>query len=349
MIRKVLVRKAAKDAALEVIRAAPAPPPPRGKDVLVRVNACAVAYRDVLDRQGAFPFIKEDAVLGHEFSGVVTAAGPNVDTLAVGDRVVSLHWDQDEAWPSPLTRSGPVKSFLGITLDGGYSDFCTAPQGALVKVPRDLDITPIQAAPVMSTFGTVWQGAVTRGGLKKGDSVLVTGASGGVGSAAVLLAKELGCTVFASTSNPGKANYLETLGADEVIVGDKANRNERIVAMGGVDMAIDCVGEPTFLQSVRSLRPEGTAVIVGNVSNGIGKLPLGITILNSLRIVGSDSIEAQALQHLFLFLGTTGLRPHIAATLPLEQAAEGHRMVEEMCVEGRVVLDVSGPDGEWDR
>ena len=114
-------------------------------------------------------------------------------------------------------------------------------------------------------------------------------------------------------------------------------------------MAIDCVGEPTFLQSVRSLRPEGTAVIVGNVSNGIGELPLGLAILNSLRVVGSDSIEAGALTDLFTFLHKTGLRPRIAATLALEEAAEGHKMVADMCVEGRVVMDISGPDGGWDK
>ncbi len=89
--------------------------------------------------------------------------------------------------------------------------------------------------------------------------------------------------MFACTSNPDKTAYLKSLGADEVIVGGKANRNASIVGLGGVDMAIDCVGEPTFLQSLRSLRPEGTAVIVGNVSNGTGELPLGLCILNSLR------------------------------------------------------------------
>ena len=341
------MRKASKDAVLQCVTRTHAPAKPHGANVTVRVNACAVAYRDIIDRTGGFPFIKDDAVLGHEFAGVVEATGPD-SNLKVGDRVVSLHWDQQEAWPSPLTRHGPVSSFLGITLDGGYSDFCIAPQGALVKVPRDMDISAIEAAPVMSTFGTVYEGAVIRGGMKEGDTVLVTGASGGVGSAAVMLAKEMGCTVFANSSNPQKAAYLEKLGADEVIIGDKANRNEKIVALGGVDMAIDCVGEPTFLQSVRSLRPEGTAVIVGNVTNGSGQLPLGLAILNSLRIIGSDSIKANSLSQLFEFLSTTGLRPHITKTLPLEQASKGHEMVENQGVEGRVVLDISGSCGGWD-
>ncbi len=80
-------------------------PPPQGREILVKVAACAVAFRDILDRKGAFPFIKQPTVLGHEFSGVVAALGPDAKDFAVGERVVSLHWAQRDAWPSPLQVS----------------------------------------------------------------------------------------------------------------------------------------------------------------------------------------------------------------------------------------------------
>jgi NADPH:quinone reductase-like Zn-dependent oxidoreductase len=76
--------------------------PPKGREILVKVAACAVAFRDILDRKGAFPFIKKPTILGHEFAGVVAALGPDAREFQIGQRVVSLHWAQRDAWPSPL-------------------------------------------------------------------------------------------------------------------------------------------------------------------------------------------------------------------------------------------------------
>lgn len=181
-----------------------------------------MAYRDTLDRRGAFPFIQPDAVLGHEMAGTVVAVGSGAESggLQEGDRVVSVHWDQNEAWPAPLTPSGPVSSFLGLTHPGGYAEFCTAPAGCFVQIPHGWSGSQIHAAPVMSTFGTVWQGAVVRAGLQAGETVLVTGASGGVGSAAVQLCRRIGCKVIAVTSSPSKREFVEGLGADVVVVSE---------------------------------------------------------------------------------------------------------------------------------
>jgi D-arabinose 1-dehydrogenase-like Zn-dependent alcohol dehydrogenase len=158
---------------------------PTGRQVLVKVAACAVAYRDILDRKGAFPFIKQPTVLGHEFAGVVAAAGPDAHEFCVGQRVVSLHWAQREAWPSPLQASqttiflsavhalcvlkqhiqqgnAAVSSMLGLMCNGGYAEYCTVDESAFVSAPSGW--TAVDAAPVMSTFGTVWQGAFVRAG-----------------------------------------------------------------------------------------------------------------------------------------------------------------------------------------
>lgn len=107
------------------------------RQVRVQVDSCGVAYRDTLDREGAFPFISLPAVLGHEISGTVIEVSPGTD-LAVGDKVVSVHWDQDEAWPSPLTTTGPVSSFLGLTLHGGYQELMVIPETALVKLESSI-------------------------------------------------------------------------------------------------------------------------------------------------------------------------------------------------------------------
>jgi D-arabinose 1-dehydrogenase-like Zn-dependent alcohol dehydrogenase len=158
---------------------------PTGRQILVKVAACAVAYRDILDRKGAFPFIKRPTVLGHEFAGVVAAAGPDAHEFHVGQRVVSLHWAQRDAWPSPLQVSqsaffsfaahalcvlkqrvtqgnAAVSSMLGLMCNGGYAEYCTVDESAFVDAPSGW--SAVDAAPVMSTFGTVWQGAFVRGG-----------------------------------------------------------------------------------------------------------------------------------------------------------------------------------------
>ena len=110
------------------------------------------------------------------------------------------------------------QTFLGLSCNGGYADYLSTHHTAFVKVENHAKWTGIQAAPVMSTFGTVWQGAVVRGKLAKGERVLVTGAAGGVGSAAVTIASRLGAYVIGSTGNlQGKEAYLKKLGADQVI------------------------------------------------------------------------------------------------------------------------------------
>lgn len=276
----------------------------------------------------------------------VAEEGAQEHGLMAGDRVVSLHWSQRQAWPSPLRRNaGVVESMLGISCDGGYADYCTADAGAFVRVPDASKWSAIEAAPVMSTYGTVWQGARERASLRGSDDVLVTGSSGGVGSAAVQLGKLLGCNVTGVTSNPSKADYVRSLGADQVIVMDdkrQFSRDEIVKSMGGFDVSIECVGSPTFEQALRSLRPEGRLVLVGNVDNATAPLPLGLCILNSLSVVGSDSISAQALTELFQLLDKNPhVRPTIDRVLPLEDAMEAHKLLETRGVTGRLVLQVS--------
>ena len=113
-MRAMVVPKAGREASL-VLRNLPKKEP-SPHEVRLKVHACAVAYRDILDKTGAFPMSKQDAVLGHEFAGTVEACGAEVENLRIGDKVASLHWAQDLAWPSPLSGN---TQFLGITHDGG--------------------------------------------------------------------------------------------------------------------------------------------------------------------------------------------------------------------------------------
>lgn len=308
-------------------------------EVLVKVQACAVAYRDVLDRTGAFKFIRQPTVLGHEFAGTIVACGDNA-TRAVGDRVVSLHWDQQQAWPSPLNKTGAVDSMFALSCDGGYAEYVTAPVGAFVRAPEHM--SSAAAACVMSTFGTVWCGAVTRAGLTGDHRLLVTGVSGGVGSAAALIGKALGCRVTAVTSSPAKVDAIrEVLGVHECVVADDGKFKTKAPA----DVVLEAVGGPTFASSLRATAPGGKLVVVGNVTNATVQLPLGYCILNSISVVGSDSILASDFEENMLpFLARHKLQPVVARTMPLEAAGEAHRALEQREALGRYVLQISD---EW--
>jgi acryloyl-coenzyme A reductase len=309
--------------------------------VQVKVQACAVAYRDVLDRQGAFKFIRRPTVLGHEFAGTVTAVADGPSRWRVGDRVCSLHWDQAAAWPSPLNATGAVDSMFGLTCDGGYAEYCNARTGALVKAPSFLNSS--EAASVMSTFGTVWNGAVVRGGLASGQTLLVTGASGGVGSSAVMLGAAMGNRVIAVTTSEAKVSFLTGIGAASVIVADSKGAFKPPAER--VDMVLEAVGGPTFKSSLRSVAPGGSLILVGNVTNATVDLPLGYIILNSIKVVGSDSIAASDYENgLTPFMAKHKLKPVVQKVYGLADAGAAHELLEQRGASGRLVLQIGN---EW--
>ena len=149
-----------------------------------------------------------------------------------------------------------------------------------------------------------------KGRLKPGETVLVTGASGGVGLASCVVSKALGCRVVAVTTSEAKAEALAAAGADEVVVAvrrdDGTAAFSRHPAARGIDLVMECVGEPTFGDALRSLRPGGRLVLVGNVTKGMGVFPLGLSIIRGLSIIGSDSVRLACGPILLFFLGGGG-------------------------------------------
>lgn len=290
--------------------------------------------------------MNQPTVLGHEISGIVENCATDTN-LKPGDRVVSLHWAQfdGQAFPSPFQHKEGMKTFLGLTCDGGYSEYITAHETAFVKVPSHEKWSAIHAAPVMSTFGTVWQGAIVRGQLKSNERVLVTGASGGVGSAAVTLATKFGCHVIGTTSSiDKKTNYIKSLGASEVI--DSSIPFSKTIG-SSCDMVIECVGAPTFSESLRCLKPGGRLILIGNVTNSTAPLPLGMCIVKSLSVIGTDSIESNELTKLFHWLTENNIRPEIYQTIPFDVTAvqQAHTLLEERGIQGRIVMDIQS--GIW--
>lgn len=309
--------------------------------MLVRVRACGVCYRDVLDRKGKFPFLQLPIVPGHEFAGEVASLGGGAKLFAEGDRVVNLH--RNPCGACRACRGGDevhcTNAWVnyGLTADGGYAEYVRAPESSLVALPREVPFE--EGATLMCTTGTALRALRTKGRVGLGERVLVTGASGGVGLQAIQVAKLAGASVVAVTGSPAKAAALREAGADEVLVDREGGFHKEVLdRWGGVDLGVEITGRPTFNATLRSLKPGGRLVLVGNLLAERVEVNPGLLILKGLTITGSDSSTRSDLEDAVRLAAEGKIRVTVADRLPLDRASEAHRRLEERGVIGRLVL-----------
>ncbi len=315
------------------------PHAPSGDQVVVEVAACGVCYRDCVDRAGRFPFLQLPITPGHEAAGEVVAVGPGVGGLQVGDRVGTMH--RDHCGACPACQRGDVSLcdqaawVFGLTAPGGYASHVTAPEKAFYRLPPDM--SDALAATLHCTYGTAYRGLCKFGRPGPGDRVLVTGANGGVGSAAVEIAARLGAEVIAVVRREEDAAFVRDRGAYQVCVDDTGAFHKKLDG-GRVDLALDCVGQPTFNASLRSLRLGGGLVVVGNVVEERVRLNLGYAIVSGLHIVGSSGATPADMAEVLALHAEKPFEMALHATLPLEQADRAQRMVRAGGLRGRIVL-----------
>ncbi len=320
-------------------------PAAAGPDVLVRVRAASVCGRDLIDRRGGFPMMKLPTILGHELAGEVVSLGAAAEAesdLRPGDRVVNLHRPSCNACRA--CRSGQTilcerawQSF-GHTIDGAYAELVVAHHRTLVKI---LDALPFEAAStLMCTAGVALHALRARGRLALGETVLITGPSGGVGSAAIQVARRMGARVVAATTSPAKAARLAELGAHEVIVAPDGRFQPEVMRRtdGGVDLCLELTGSATFRDALRSLRRGGRIVVLGNIEQAKIDVNPGALVLYGYEILGSASCTHRDLQDVLDLVARGDLAPQIDRVLPLAEAPLAHRLLQERAVVGRVVL-----------
>ena len=316
-------------------------PSPGDGQVRVRVAACGVCYRDLLDREGKYPFMKRPVVTGHELAGEVVAVGRGVSTLKLGDRVATTH--RPPCGQCAACRRGEETHCLGSpvsyghTVDGGYAEECILWEASTVRVP---DALPLDEACFLHCTAAVALRALRRHGrLAAGDTVIITGASGGVGVHAMQVAKILGARVIAVTGSAAKGTLLKEHGADEVIVA-AGEFHKQAVALtdGGAQVALDLVGAPTFNSSLRSLALGGRLVLVGNVTASRVEMNPGYCILRELSVHGSSGATRAELGEVLDWAATKKLRPVVAERLPLADARRAQERLLERGVVGRQVL-----------
>jgi acryloyl-coenzyme A reductase len=327
----------------EVMRVGERPVPEPGPgEVRVRVVACGVCRHDALTRAGAFPLTRLPVILGHQISGIVDEVGAGVTRVAPGERVLAMVYQTCGVCAAcvsghePLCRERP--RFLGEDLDGGYAEYVVAREAVWVPLPPTM--TSTVGAVLTCSLGTAYHAIVTRGQAQPGESVVVTGASGGVGRQAVSMLRALGLRPIAVTRRASTVAAISEAGAAEVIVApDGAYRREVKDLTGeGADLAIDVVGGASLGEALHSVRPGGRIVVLGNVEGGTAEIRPAMLILKELALLGTKSVTRDEMGEVVRLVAEGVFDVAEPTPRGLDEAPAAHAELERGDAAGRTVL-----------
>jgi NADPH:quinone reductase len=296
-----------------------------GRGVVVDVHAAGVSFPEVLQTRGEYqlkpplPFVP-----GSEVAGVVRSA-PDGAPVREGDRVAAM------------------------CMLGGFAQAAVAPEFLTFPLPDALDFA--QGAGLILNYHTAWFALRLRGRLAEGESVLVHGAAGGVGTATLQVAKGLGARTVAVVSTDEKERVAREAGADEVLRADGPWKDEaKEWSGGGVDVVVDPVGGDRFLDSLRSLGEGGRVVVVGFTGGSIPEVKVNRLLLNNTEVVGAGwgayamakpELNQEVGREIGRLVEAGFVRPIVGERFPLERAADALKLIDGRGATGKVVLDVA--------
>ena len=307
-----------------VVDDVPAPEPGAGQ-VRIRVETAGVNFPDALIIENKYQFKPQLPFSpGGEVAGTVDAVGQGVESLSVGDRVVAS------------------------TTYGGFAEQCLAEAAKTVKLPPGFD--PKIAAAIVIAYGTTWHALFDRGGMTPADTVLVLGAAGGVGLAAVEIAHTAGATVIAAASSPEKLEVCRQHGADHLIDYARDDLRARLkeVCPEGPTIIYDPVGGELSEKSFRSIAPRGRHLIIGFASGEIPRIPLNLPLLKFASLVGvfwgdyarrEPENNLRDLRTLMDWIREGRIEPVISATYPLAEGGAAIRHIAERRAIGKLVVE----------
>lgn len=300
-------------------------PSPASAEVLIRIQAASLNFPDLLIVQNkyqmkpALPFVP-----GSEFAGVVEAIGEGVTHLKVGQTVACL------------------------TGTGGFGTHTLAPAHLCIPLPNGFD--PVDAAAFIMIYATSYHALIDRAGLKSGETVLVMGAAGGVGTSAIQIAKVTGARVIAAASSKEKCDLCLQLGADEVINYSEGNFREQLKSLTGgkgPDVIYDPVGGDYAEPALRSIAWRGRYLVVGFAAGNIPHIPLNLALLKGASIVGvfwgdfakrEPANNAAMMNTLVQWYLDKKIKPQIDCTMPMDQLPQAYQRMSERLVMGKLVM-----------
>jgi putative PIG3 family NAD(P)H quinone oxidoreductase len=306
-----------------VLQLAKRPCPRPGPDeVLLKTRAAGVNRPDILQRKGVYPPPKGASdIPGLEIAGEIIALGKNVSQWQIGDKVCAL-----------LTG-------------GGYGDHAIAHGGACLPVPEGFSYE--EAAALPETFFTVWTNLFEDGALQKGERVLVHGATSGIGTTTIMLAKAFGAESFATAGTDEKCAFAKNLGAAKAFNYNNEDWSKEIEALGGVDVVLDMVGGDYLLKNIACLREGGRHISIAFQRGMIGEVNIVSIMRKRLKLTGStlraraDNEKARIAnalrEQVWPRLGES-LKPVIDRSFPIAEATKAHEYMESGALMGKIVL-----------
>ncbi|MDB5742479.1 MAG: hypothetical protein JWR68_794 [Polaromonas sp.] len=318
-------------------------PIPGPDEALIRIKCCGVCHLDLILRSGMRSRVKPPRILGHELAAVVVEVGKNVRDFLPGDRVTSFNF-QACGQCADCLRGRPslcrqTLGDIGQTRDGGYAEYAVLLASNLVRMPDGMAFE--HACFAACVYGPPYKAIRSVGKIQPGQTVVITGASGGLGMAAIQITNKLGARSIAITSNARKVDHLKALGAHEVVIsadGAFGDEVRQLTNGRGADLVVELIGSPTFYGSLRSLAPGGRIAVVGELYGTPVEINLGLLIIKEFELHGVQSANREELQEVLQFMHKNSIEPTIWKTLALEQAAEAHRELANREVVGRVLL-----------
>ncbi len=312
---------------LEALVVAELPDPTPGPgEVVINVTATAVNRADVMQRQGHYPPPPGASdVLGLECSGVVSAVGPDVEGWAVDDEVCAL------------------------LAGGGYAEKVLVPAGQVMPLPAGVEVLTAGALPEVAC--TVWSNVFMIAGLQQGETLLVHGGGGGIGTFAIQLAHALGAFVITTAGSQEKLDVCRSLGADVTVNYREQDFVEEVRTATdgqGADVILDNMGASYLSRNLDALAPEGRLVVIGLMGGTKGELDLGALLRKRAAVLATSlrgrppadkaAICASVVEHVWPLVSDGSVRTLVHTTLPLEEVAEAHRIMEASDHIGKIVL-----------
>lgn len=323
------------------IRKVPVPEPGPG-EVRVKVEAAAMNHLDLWVRRGLPIQTPMPHIGGSDIAGVVDAVGPGANDVPVGTRVVvdpSLGYD----WYDGQDRGASFKEspfqIIGEHTQGGFAEYAVVPAANLLEIPGDFAASDAAAAGLV--FVTAWRALMTRGRIRAGERVLITGASGGVGTAAVQVARRAGAKVFAVTGGQDKVTATRKLGADVVYDRfdvDFSREVWRDTDKQGVHVVFDTVGEDIWPECLRALSRGGRLVTAGATTGSRGVTELRLVFWKQLEILGSTMGTRTEFREVMRLIFDGVFTPVVQEVMPLADARRAHEILENGKIFGKLVL-----------
>lgn len=327
--------------ALKYVKDFPDPKAGPGQAV-VRLKATSLNRIDIVMRNG-YPGLQMNFphILGGDIAGEIVETGEGVADLKAGDRVVSYPIILPKQHNPKFGRNPQLNMgwrYYGMHMNGSYSEYVLCDVSTLVKLPLAVSYEEAACLPVAGL--TAYHAVKSVADLKEGDIFMLWGGSGGFGTIAVQLAKNMGATVITTCSSEEKRQVLEKLGADHIFDHNNDDVEAKVKELfpGGVDAVMDYVGPVTFEKSHRMLRNDGTLLLCGMLTGREVTLNIQQTYFRHLNIRGLFLGSPHDFKNLIQLVSMSDIKPHIHEKFDLSEAAEAHKLMESGRYSGKIVL-----------